>query len=285
MKKNLETRTIGQCKNFKFHKQNRKVASKNKVAEIKKSIMSDGIDRLPALIISRSTQTILDGQHRYQAIMELVKEKKLRLTDTVAIQWIDCETSADEYQEIIKFNGKMTPWQTRDYINAHEQTNDNYKRFRQFARESPLLNNSKKSHNKLADRAALSIIFGKTIRNQALKEGTITVTEDDIERGRQRYKEIEQVVKYLKRPKENLHGQAPKVNIEEFAKAWIQWRTIESSIPFERILLEFKARSSKYSKMPMTSKKYFLDILNQVKVDIFTLNNPLQKKKDTSAKR
>ena len=283
-KSSFEIKTIGQCKNFKFHKQNRKVTSKQKIAEIKKAIMSYGLERMPALIVSETTQNIIDGQHRFVAIQELLHENKLRLTDTVCIQWINCKTSEDEYHEIIKHNGKMTPWKIRDYVNSHEQTNENYKRFRDFARECDLLHASRSKVT--ADRAALAVIFGTSIRSKELRDGEIIVTEEDVERGRKNYKEIEQLVSYLKRPKESRYGKTPSIAIEEFAKAWIQWRKMEASIPLNRIILELKYRSDKYSKMPMTSKQYFIDIFNQIKSDIFNLSNPLlDKEKKATARK
>ena len=280
----FEIKTIGQCKNFKFHKQNRKVTSKQKIAEIKKAIMSYGLERMPALIVSETTQNIIDGQHRYVAIQELLQENKVRLTDTICVQWINCKTSEDEYREIIKHNGKMTPWKIRDYVNSHEQTNENYKRFRDFARECDLLHASRSKTT--ADRAALAVIFGTSIRSKALRDGEIVVTEEDVERGRKNYKEIEQLVGYLKRPKESRYGKTPSIAIEEFAKAWLQWRKMEATIPLDRIILELKYRSEKYSKMPMTSKQYFIDIFNQIKSDIFNLTNPLlEKEKKATARK
>ena len=277
--------TFGQMQSFKHHKQNRAV-NKTRVAKIKSYIKSHGYEGLPAIIVSGTTLNILDGQHRHAAFMELMEEGWLKPNAGAEVKWNnDCKTSADEQKAIVVYNASGVNWKARDYVNSHEAVNDNYKRLREFARSHELLVNKE---GQTMDRAALAVIFGRSVRGRDINSGNLICTEEDIQRGEKTYAEISQILKYLKcEPAGVLHGRKPTLNIEEFTKAWCEWRGGEGAhIPLESLVLEFKYRAkTKYNKMPMSSKTYFTDILRTAVSDIYLHSNPLRKKETAASKK
>ena len=60
---------------FSFRKENREI-NYNKVLSLKSILLADGRQIMP--IICNSEMEIIDGQHRFQALRELMKEYNLK---------------------------------------------------------------------------------------------------------------------------------------------------------------------------------------------------------------
>lgn len=99
---------------FRFEVVNRNI-DENQVNQLKKILKENGSFISP--IVVAKDRTIIDGQHRYQALKEM----------EMPIRFILGEETGDLQQDIIKTNNMRKNWSFTDYLEAYAQMNENYR--------------------------------------------------------------------------------------------------------------------------------------------------------------
>lgn len=99
---------------FRFEVVNRNI-DENQVDKLKKILKENGSFISP--IVVAKDRTIIDGQHRYQALKEM----------EMPIRFILGEETGDLQQDIIKTNNMRKNWSFTDYLEAYAQMNENYR--------------------------------------------------------------------------------------------------------------------------------------------------------------
>lgn len=232
--------------------ENRKI-DKRHVAELKKE-MASSLEAFPPITINSLTNHIVDGAHRLQAFTELVQEGVFPKTQTYPVGFTTIPVEK-ETETIINANIHTRKWQLNDYIQSFCHTNDEYKKLDKWAKEHTLTVNEK---GKPMYRYAAAFLKGRNSSSE-LKNKTFVISEDDYNKGEQRYNEIASIL--------SITGKSLKNGgLEYMITAWEDINTAHSEIPFEKWEngFKYKAKSVPFQAMPYQSKKDWTNIFNTV---------------------
>lgn len=171
-------------KMFKRHSGNRNIIISH-VKELKKEFLTNNGFCMP-ITVNDTTKNILDGQHRFEAIKQLVEEKKIDINPSIYVQFVHLETPEEEIQWMQKINNVSKHWTINDYINAYSSTDEN----------CAYLTNWAKQHN-IDNFGLVGTYFkGKNCR-QALLKGTFSITDEDKKHADIMFNEINQIADAL----------------------------------------------------------------------------------------
>ena len=261
-KNTSETMTLKQFCGISFgtHPLNRNISHKH-VEEIKERILASGLKGFPAIIVSVKTHNILDGQHRLQAIHELLDESKMYLNEHIDVQWKYCNNLDDEFELIKAYNNEVKHWGSSDFFRSNKMVNDSYRRLESFIKECPRLRGGSSS-----SRAAHAIIFGKSYNRKDFNDGKFQMDNDDYKRGIKMYQEIERLLVYITDPeKVATYGKAPKIKLEEFACEWWAFRTtVGANVNMDEYIDELRGHEKMYNNMPKASRVYLAAIFDRI---------------------
>lgn len=196
---------------FNFLNGNREVNQQH-VKKLCKDLVNGDSVFFPPIIVDINTMCIADGQHRLTAYQMLWDKNKL--TDNIKVIFFDYPK--DVLPKVIKMNNQQKKWNTSDFAKSNIQTGDeSMKLLYDFCYSCKLLFDERKKEPKY--RYATALIFGKNL-TKAIKEKTLSITKEDIDRGLQFYNECEEILKMIN---------ADKVGgwLEHFFGAWFDVRT------------------------------------------------------------
>lgn len=98
---------------FKQHYCNRNLIVSH-VKNLKKEYLENNGFCMP-ITVNNVSKNILDGQHRFEAIKQLVDENKIT-SPTIYVQFVHLDTIEEEIKWMKKINNVSKHWSINDYI-------------------------------------------------------------------------------------------------------------------------------------------------------------------------
>lgn len=198
---------------------------------------------LQDIFVDIETGEIVDGNHRFKAL-QMYAEKHGGLNGHVVYYQYYHRNEGQSLASAVKqFNDGRAALMTKDYSRLSElDGNTAITRINEFGRTHSLLYTvNKKGHKVVKDRYNYAVIFGKNVTKE-MKNGTITVTEHQLEGAAQLYREIEAMVNACDMPTNSW--------FEHFCAAWHHVRTSDplfalafDKIGFQRYVDELERQS------------------------------------------
>ena len=169
---------------FKQHPSNRFVIESH-VKNLKKEYLDNNGFCMP-ITVNENTKHILDGQHRFVAIQELVEDKKIDINPSVYVQFVQLHTLEDEIKWMKKINNVSKHWTINDYIHAYSTTDPNCEYLFNWAK------------TRCIDNFGLvgTYFKGKNCR-QALLKGTFSISEEEKQHADIMFNEVNQIAEAL----------------------------------------------------------------------------------------
>lgn len=203
----------------------------NHVKKLKDSIIkSGGYSLFPPIIVDINTLQIADGNSRWEAIMQIVKNE---LMDKLTFRVMFYDIPADKFDEtVILFNMDQKSWTLLDFIyNYSNRGFDSFTKFISFCDSHESLKNGKN----INPRYGGAIL---KIPTTWLKRTDLLLTDEDIERGETVEKEATDIrLLFSPNPKANGGGW-----YEPYLRAWSEFSDVlnEKKVLFENYLKEVK---------------------------------------------
>lgn len=212
---------------FKQHDCNRNLMPSH-VKNLKKEYLENNGFCMP-ITVNDVSKNILDGQHRFEAIKQLVAENKITLP-TVYVQFVHLETIEEEIKWMKKINNVSKHWSINDYIHAYCATDPNCQYLYSWAK------------TRCIDNFGLvgTYFKGKNCR-QALLKGTFSITEEDKQHADIMFEEVNKIAEALQ----------TSIN-ESLVCAWNQQRV---DFPISDVV--------KYTKKNRSKLKHFCNVQSQ----------------------
>lgn len=203
--------------NFGFFKANRDLI-KSHITEIEKTITESkyGAKYISPIRVDIDTMKIIDGQHRNEAF------KKAWDKDSTEVMRVIFEDLPLEEKEkldvVVDINSSTSNWSIKAYQKRlREEGNKHILNIEEFGKIHKLCQkiNKKGEVTGFYPRYVYAIVLGKNITKE-VKEGSIKVTNKDIEFGEQMHHELEMIIDAL--------GYEVNNWFESFAHAWYNIR-------------------------------------------------------------
>lgn len=212
---------------YNLHPCNRSV-DKPHVNEIKRDILKYGIETfVHALIVSILTNILIDGQHRAQALYELYCEGKISGDLKVKVELYEM-TPEEELREIRKLQ-KAKQWGLGDNImSLISEGNENVIAMHKWGLEHELTQ-SNKGKTKIKLRATYAFLK-PSVDNNAMREGSFTITDEDIKDADRTHYEIKNILDALDIPsisdKSYMLITAWKKRRDKHSHSFAEWKSI-----------------------------------------------------------
>ena len=176
------------------------------------------------IIVNPVTNHILDGQHKLEAYKHAIDRGLIPNDVKILIGYWRVNDEAHENEVTIMLNSKSKNWALNDYLNAYAQDNDYYSKLKTFCQSHSLAKRIRTNGNEeLKYRYGAAIITGKHTQ-AALRDGTLTFTDEEYKNADAIHKELVSIMKKL-----NLTS----TNVEEMA---IEWHLQRKIVPVADIL-------------------------------------------------
>lgn len=233
-----------------FNPFNRKT-NESHLRQIKRDMLVSLSD-FPAIVINVITGNLIDGQHRVRAFLQLVKSGQLPEDAKLDVKLVEIENE-EEFKTIININTNSKNWSIDDYIRTYvEQGIESYVLLDDFCKEgSPYLYDNKTKKRKYTYAAAILKPSVASSGNN-LKYGLFEISHEDIDRGRKKLRELEDLNSVMKQSNK---GQW----FREFSKVWCVYSEL-----FHHTMTEWKSelRKKSYWIEKPTSKTQFVTMIN-----------------------
>lgn len=242
--------TYNEAQNLKLSEYNREVIAPH-VAEVI-SGMCKNFDTIPPITVT-DYGVILDGQHRREAFVTAIKQKKLPMSTKLPVNIIKCKP--EEEKELIKdLNSHTKQYILKDYIKMHEQDCEGIQLLNEWCKDKELCINTHYTENRIKHAFGASFLVGNR-SDSALRNGTLVITPEDIELGTQIYNEINEI--------RNILGwEIPSIRYDLMAKVW---RDCREDHPFKEWKREFKDQAKHIRRqIPYSVRGFnqFFDAIN-----------------------
>lgn len=157
------------------------------VNKLKKSI--DKIGMMINITVNDSTKHIVDGNHRTEAIFQLVQDEKLDENFKILVNIVDMSDDI-ERQIIQEIQHSSKHWTGHDHINMQYNIgNEHYKRLVDFAMSHNLTHKG----DKIIPRYAVSLIK-RSSKNANVNKGDFTCTDEELAKAHIIHNEIEEML-------------------------------------------------------------------------------------------
>lgn len=203
--------------NFGFFKANRDFSKKH-IKDIDKAIENGNYKAkyIAPVRVDINTLNITDGQHRYEAFKKAWKNGS---DEIMKVIFEDLpEDEKEKLDVIVDINSSTSNWSINAYQKRlREEGNKHILNIEEFGKTHALCQkvNSKGEVTGFYPRYVYAIVMGRNISND-VKNGTIKVTDSDIEFGEQMHYELDRLVDAL--------GYEINNWFESFAFAWYNIR-------------------------------------------------------------
>ena len=203
------------------------------------------------LQVGLNTGNILDGQHRREAYMRLMKDGKLPDGSTLDVKFIDIAPE-DELEYIGDINTDLTPWRGNTHVDTGAAAgNPVYKALQNLCREFPQLYSGKKGNSY---RRALAALTGHSYPVEKVRKGKVTMADCDYDLAVKVSSELGEILKmFNKRPSALEH-------------VITQWRERRKKFTFKQWTEGFKARKNYIVKneLPLENGKDWVEVFDLV---------------------
>lgn len=211
-----------------IHPLNRRI-DQNHVNEFLNIIKDEGdtdvILKASELIVNEVTNTILDGNHRYIAILKAANEGIIRPDAQVRVVLEHYETIAEEVDRIISLNTHSKNWTLNDYIDSFVQWERDrgefdgpYNRLKDFCVKHVLCYSSDRRTNETKPKYIYGVTIIKGTRcNNEIKHGELEITDEDLENAHHIHDELCQI-------RDRLELDMQGSDIEGMAQEWLTQR-------------------------------------------------------------
>lgn len=201
------------------------------ISKIKSSIIKDGnMDAFPPIFVDINTNQIVDGNCRFRALKSIIEEGLIDLKNlTLKVIYID--VPKNEFNNyIITLNTTQKSWSVNDVVQSYaNENNPSYVRLVKFCKDTETFHDGERINPRYG-AAALNIPAVK------LKDPSLVITDEDIQRGEQTAKEAIAVrLTFCKDLKSNGGGW-----YEPFLQAWAGFRNALEDISFKRYITAAK---------------------------------------------
>lgn len=212
-----------------MHPLNRRI-DQNHVNEFINIIRNDGdvdvVLSASELIVNEVTNTILDGNHRYPAIIKAANDGIIRPDAKVRVVLEHYENLSDEMDRIVELNTHSKNWQLQDYIDSFARWEEDrgefdgpYTRLRNFCLQHTLCApNTEKKDSRPKYSYGIAMIKGQR-RDKEIKRGELEISTAELEDANIIHNELCVIRERFGLP---LHGN----DIEGMAKEWILYRNV-----------------------------------------------------------
>lgn len=157
------------------------------VKEIYNDIINDNVKCMAPIEVNINTMGVIDGQHRLQAAMN-AWDNGYDFEIEVIFRNI---TKEEEAEIVVKKNTSQKSWTQKDF--KHKlllEGNKSAKRLNDFCLSHDKLHGKQKPDGTIPtkDRYAMALLRGQNITKEII-DGTVNITDEDVEFGEQLYKE------------------------------------------------------------------------------------------------
>lgn len=222
---------------FKSNSENRAInhGHVNKI----KGQMRTSFNVMPPITVNELTNNIIDGQHRLKAFQSLVDEDELPQDSVLPVMFVKINIEKEK-EAIIDANTNSKNWSLDDYIASYAKCYSDYKQLGEWCGNHALtLDGNKKKY-----RYGAAILKGSACSKQ-LKDGSFTLTLDDVNRGEIIHSELIEIIDVLGKPNKGNY-------IEYMAVSWSQ---IRNKHPFKEWLKELKTKKGTLTRKPFSNKQ------------------------------
>ena len=216
------------AKSFGRNQRNR-VVSKQHVNDFYQKICSNGVSQDGTgygpypIHVNIRTNHILDGQHRLAAYLKAIEEEKIPSDTLIYVAYEDLDEES-EISKIIDLNINSKNWTLDDYVDCEKCCNDNFRRLTEFAETHSLCHTeNSKGEKKCKYRYAAAILTGRGSA-AALKNRTIQISDEDIERGELVHEELIGIRKVLAKLRGIEYNEGTYFDTEGMAIQWMDYR-------------------------------------------------------------
>lgn len=221
-----------------------------------KQQMEISLHTFPPVTINKQTNHIIDGQHRISAFQKLVDEGKLTINAKLPVMYANM-TEEDEQEAIINANTNSKNWSLDDFMLAYSHENAEYKKLESWAKAHTLCFDGKKTKYRYA-----AAILKQQNCAKLLKDGSFSISNDDLKNGEKIHGELVELLAALKKPTNGNY-------IEGLTLAWSSVRSLH---PFKEWLKEVRNKKNAINKKPFANKKDWGDIFSLVSTAINVKN-------------
>lgn len=184
--------------NFNFFKANRDL-KKGHIKEINKAIEEGEYKSkyIAPIRVDINSLKVLDGQHRYEAFKQAWKNGS---TESMKVIFEDLpEDEREKLDVVVDINSTTSNWSINAYQKRLKEEGNKYiLNVEEFGKTHTLCQKKNKKGDIIGynPRYVYAIVMGRNITNE-VKDGSIKVTDKDIEFGKQMHHELDMIIKAL----------------------------------------------------------------------------------------
>lgn len=185
-----------EAENIKFLNGNRTI-NKSHVTKLANDLKKGDGKYFPAIIVDENTKIVIDGQHRLTAYRLLWDNKKINFNEPIKVEFK--QFGQDVLNNIIRMNQNQRTWKLQDFLDMQRKTDDTNSivKLEEFCSKNGFLHKRIASGKiKFNYRYACILLFGKH-HTSKIKNGTLVVTDQDIENGQKLYNEVSAILEKL----------------------------------------------------------------------------------------
>jgi hypothetical protein len=212
------------------------------------------LDVMPPLTVNVVTNHIVDGQHRHKGFIDLRKAGLLPVNSTIKVMYVSIPEDK-EYEAIVRANNNSKGWTLENYVASNITKGIvSYVNLDSWCKTHTLASDES---GKPKYRYGSAIIKGQRVNND-LKHGTLTISNEELERADAVHNELLKIMEILDMPKKGLE-------IEALAISWIE---VRDQHDFNTWVKSIKSKKSDILKMPKKNSKQWIAIFAYVHLDI-----------------
>lgn len=237
-------------KKLNFREGNRMI-TKRHVNQLIQSIKEGCI--FPPIRVNRTTNTLLDGQHRRAAFMFAVEKGIIPPDSTLYVQF-DTLDEAKEMGTVWGLNCNNKSWSMDDFVMSHSTHNDSFIKLMEFCRTHVLYHPNTKKENgdtgniRYKTRAAANLLKWGVSQQNNLKDGSFNLDDVDYELVEVVYNELETFLNSINfRPNSDV--------LEVLQKAWFEKRNKHEFSKWQKAFNDTDVKDEFNLSRPTTKKK------------------------------
>jgi len=210
------------------------------VNSIAKGIIKEGgLANFPPILVDVNTNQIIDGNTRYQAIINVLEEGKF--TDPLVLRVIFKSVAPDEFDaEVRRYNAGQKKWNMLEYIYNYSMRGfDSFTKLIDFCLSEEELHTATNKINPRYAAAALNI------STKYLMSEELSISDEDIKVGHSIMAEASIIKRAITDDDHELGGGGGW--LEPFLRAWYDFRVHLGHLPFNKYA-KMVAKAAKHQK-------------------------------------